>query len=147
MGRLTNLNPPKALSEADIPAIIARDAEVMAAINAHLNESDPHLQYATQARADERYGAVKKVLFTGTTAATQGGSLVIQHNLVFAKIQTISGLLEHSGGLSVKEGHEMSTGYLFNLSLSTTSIFVGNVPSKSFNILSKPIKITVEVSI
>jgi hypothetical protein len=130
------------LTDADIPPAVARDAEVTAAINAHLNAFDPHPMYLTQLEGDARYSA--KYHYSGTTNEAQGGSLVIPHGLVFAKIRTVSGLLEHSNGLSIKEGHEMSAGYLFNLSLSTTSIFVGNVPSKSFNILSKPIKITIE---
>jgi hypothetical protein len=128
MGKLTNLNP---LTDN-------------AALNAHVNATDPHPQYATQARADERYGAIKKILFNGTTASTEGASLVIPHGLIFSKIQAINALLEHSPGLMVTSGTEMTVGYMFNLSLSSTSIFVGNVPSKSFKILSKPIKIIVD---
>jgi|GEM_PF-2249356 len=52
---LRNLNPVTPIADADIPATIARDAETAAAINAHLNAADPHLQYATQARGDARY--------------------------------------------------------------------------------------------
>jgi len=42
MGRLTNLNPPKALTEADIPADVARDAEVTLALADHVQATDPH---------------------------------------------------------------------------------------------------------
>ena len=55
MGELINLNSPKAITDADIPAAIARDSEVTAAINGHLAATDPHLQYPTQARGDMRY--------------------------------------------------------------------------------------------
>jgi hypothetical protein len=55
MGRLTDLNPPKALTEADIPGTMATDAEVTTAITTHVSATDPHLQYATQARGDLRY--------------------------------------------------------------------------------------------
>jgi hypothetical protein len=55
MGRLTNLNPPAPIADADLPASIARDAEFIAADTAHVNATDPHLQYATQARGDARY--------------------------------------------------------------------------------------------
>lgn len=55
MGKLTNLNPPAPIADADLPASIARDAEYIAADIAHLNATDPHLQYPTQARADARY--------------------------------------------------------------------------------------------
>ena len=144
MGKLTNLNPSAPIADSDIPAAIARDSEVTAAINAHVGATDPHLQYATQARADERYGAIKKYYYSGTTASSQGASLLIPHGLVFSKILALNGLVEHSSGLSITSGHEMNAGYNFSLSLSSTSIFVGNVPSKSFNILSKPVKIVVD---
>lgn len=43
------------LVDADIPATLARDTEVAAAITAHEAASDPHPQYETQAEADARY--------------------------------------------------------------------------------------------
>ena len=55
MGRLTNLNPAAPIADADLPASIARDAEFIAADTAHVNATDPHLQYPTQARGDARY--------------------------------------------------------------------------------------------
>lgn len=55
MGELVNLNPPKAIADADIPSGIARDPEVTAAINAHLAAADPHAQYLLQAEGDARY--------------------------------------------------------------------------------------------
>jgi hypothetical protein len=55
MGRLTNLNPSKALTEADLPGTIATDTEVAAAIAAHVNTSDSHPTYLTQTEGDARY--------------------------------------------------------------------------------------------
>jgi len=55
MGRLTDLNPPKALTDADIPGGVARDAEVTAAITAHVNAVDPHPVYLTATEGDARY--------------------------------------------------------------------------------------------
>jgi hypothetical protein len=55
MGKLTNLNPSKALTEGDMPPGMATDTETAAAIAAHLAATDPHLQYATQLRGDARY--------------------------------------------------------------------------------------------
>jgi hypothetical protein len=55
MGRLTNLNPPKALTEADMPGTMATDTEVTAAINAHTSAADPHPQYLLQGEGDARY--------------------------------------------------------------------------------------------
>jgi len=45
MGKLTNLNPSKALTEVDLPGTMATEAEVTAAINAHLTAANPHTQY------------------------------------------------------------------------------------------------------
>ena len=55
MGKLTNLNPPTPIADADLPSSIARDAEYLAADAAHLGATDPHLQYPTQERGDIRY--------------------------------------------------------------------------------------------
>jgi len=55
MGKLTNLNPSTPIADADLPASIARDAEWIAGDQAHIAATDPHLQYTTQARGDERY--------------------------------------------------------------------------------------------
>jgi hypothetical protein len=43
------------LIDADIPATIARDTEVTAAVTAHEAASDPHPQYMTQTETDVRY--------------------------------------------------------------------------------------------
>lgn len=43
------------ITEQQMPQPIARDQEYQAADQAHLAATDPHLQYPTQARADERY--------------------------------------------------------------------------------------------
>jgi hypothetical protein len=55
MGKLTNLNPSRPLTEADMPPGMATDTEFTAADAAHLAATDPHLQYPTQARGDARY--------------------------------------------------------------------------------------------
>ncbi len=55
MGKLTNLNPPALIADADIPAAIARDSEVTAAVAAHVAAVDPHPTYLTQAEGDGRY--------------------------------------------------------------------------------------------
>jgi hypothetical protein len=52
---LKNLNPSKPITATDLPPENAMDAEYIAADAAHVNATDPHLQYATQARGDERY--------------------------------------------------------------------------------------------
>ena len=55
MGKLTNLNPITPIADADLPASIARDSEIAEINAAHLMATDPHIQYATQARGDARY--------------------------------------------------------------------------------------------
>jgi len=55
MGKLTNLNPPAPIADSELPSTLARDAEVAAAINAHLGASDPHSQYLLPSEADAKY--------------------------------------------------------------------------------------------
>lgn len=50
---ITNLN--ELIAPGEIDPAMASDGEVSAAIAAHLAATDPHLQYATQARGDARY--------------------------------------------------------------------------------------------
>ncbi|MEG4329389.1 hypothetical protein, partial [Microcoleus sp. herbarium5] len=55
MGELINLNPGTGITDADIPAAIARDTEYQAADAAHVAATDPHTQYLNTARGDARY--------------------------------------------------------------------------------------------
>jgi hypothetical protein len=52
MGKLTNLNPPAPIADADLPASIARHTEIAAAMNAHLAAADPHPGYLTETEAN-----------------------------------------------------------------------------------------------
>lgn len=45
----------KLITDADIPAAIARDSETVEAMAAHTNATDPHPIYLTQTEGDERY--------------------------------------------------------------------------------------------
>jgi hypothetical protein len=49
MGKLTNLNLSKALTEADMPPGMATDTETAAAIAGHVGAADPHSQYEFRA--------------------------------------------------------------------------------------------------
>jgi hypothetical protein len=62
MGKLTNLNPPAPIADADIPTAIARDAEVTAAMNAHVGAVDPHSQYLLPSEGDARYRLASTVI-------------------------------------------------------------------------------------
>lgn len=55
MGKLTNLNPPAPIADADLPGTIARDSEINAAITTHLAATDPHQMYLDVAEGDARY--------------------------------------------------------------------------------------------
>lgn len=43
MGKLTNLNPPPAIADADVPENITRDQEAVALVAAHEQKSAPHV--------------------------------------------------------------------------------------------------------
>jgi len=59
MGRLTNLNPPAPITDADLPASMTRDSELAAAlaaaIAAHVAAADPHPPYLDLLEGDLRY--------------------------------------------------------------------------------------------
>ena len=102
MGKLTNLNPPKALTESDLPGTMSTDAEVTAAIAAHVAATDPHLQNPTQARGDARYIANEQGLilklkkFTGTTNPTTGNANFL-HGLNATSILQVSCIIGIDG--------------------------------------------------
>jgi hypothetical protein len=64
MGKLTNLNPSKPIADADLPPSITRDTEYQQGDAAHAGATDPHLQYANQARGDARYFRGRSQLHT-----------------------------------------------------------------------------------
>lgn len=79
MGTLTNLN---GITEPQIPAAIARDAEVAAAIAAHTAAADPHPVYLTQTEGNERYRDYATQIFNTTTKSVglSFGSIVSNSN-------------------------------------------------------------------
>jgi len=133
----------RAIADSELPQSITRDTEFISADNAHAEAVDPHTQYANQARGDARYGAIKKIVFFGTTAASQEGSAVIPHQLSMSKIMAVSALVEVPGAL-IDSRHVKSAGHEFDLSVNGTAIYVGNIATRSFNILSKPVRIVVD---
>jgi hypothetical protein len=67
MGKLTNLNPSKPLTEADMPPGMATDGETREAITAHEGATDPHSQYLLESEGDTRYRQVgTQQIFTPT---------------------------------------------------------------------------------
>jgi hypothetical protein len=85
MGKLTNLNAPKPLTEADMPPGMASDAETAAAITAHMNALDPHEQYLLPSEADAKYRHTNTAFFTSApfpTANVAGNSIAFSWNSV-----------------------------------------------------------------
>lgn len=64
MGDLIDLN--SIISASRIDPAVTLDTEYIAADTAHINATDPHLQYATQARGDARYRQLNTQTFTPT---------------------------------------------------------------------------------
>ena len=87
--------------------------------------------------------AIKIKQLTGTTAATQGGVVSIAHGVTASKIISVSALVEYSTSDYVTNAHLFSAGYYFDVWINSGIINVGNHPTSSAAILSKPVKITV----
>jgi len=148
MGKLTNLNPPKPIVAADLPPENAMDAEFQAADAAHVNAIDPHLQYATQERADERYGRIKKIVILSTTANTEGGLTQIPHGLTLSRIMSINCLVQEIGGNWVAPmlPAVITAGLEFCLSITSVHVHLHNIPGNSSRILNKPARVVIDYS-
>ncbi|MEG4842476.1 tail fiber domain-containing protein, partial [Microcoleus sp. B9-D4] len=73
-----------ALTDADIPAAIARDTEVTTAVNNHVAATNPHAQYLTQTEGDGRYRLASTTFFAAPlpTASVAGNSIAFSWNSV-----------------------------------------------------------------
>jgi hypothetical protein len=103
MGKLTNLNPRAPIADSDIPAAIARDAELTAAFNAHVGEADPHSQYLTESEGDTRYRQLNQQIFTPTVKSigkSTGG------------IATPNGSTPNQSGFEVQASNASSAAYM-----------------------------------
>ena len=80
MGKLTNLNPPAPITDADLPASIARDLELSAAMNAHLGAADPHPGYTLKSSFFS-YGDIPSATpVTGAINFMAGGATAAQRS-------------------------------------------------------------------
>jgi hypothetical protein len=84
MGKLTNLNPPAAIADSDIPGSITRDSEMTATMNAHTSAPHPHIQYPVFKRAIYRMNCP-----TGGNSFTN-----LQHGLDANTIQAFAAFVE-----------------------------------------------------
>lgn len=134
-----------ALTDTDIPAAIARDAEVAAAVAAHAAAIDPHPVYLTQTEGDVRYPLYKQVIFT--TASAQGGTANTVHGLVFAKILSFSSMVKIVSAVStslITQGGLIGyPGYSYSIHITGDIVYCLLHPTDSANILNCPITVNI----
>jgi hypothetical protein len=80
---------------------------------------------------------------TGTTSASQGGSVSIAHGLTVSKILSVTILVEYFTDAFVPASYQYNTGYEFTFWMTASQINVVNVAGNSVNVLSKPFKILI----
>ncbi|WP_373534655.1 hypothetical protein, partial [Microcoleus sp.] len=126
------------LTDADIPAVIARDTEVTAVIASHTAAVDPHPQYLR----------FKKIEFT--TGSTQGAITTTTHGLTQSRIAGFSAMikidLSNSAGFAplVSPGGLVGIpGYNYSVNLDLNNIFCRLVAGDSANIMNRPIIVTI----
>ncbi len=91
---------------------------------------------------DANHPGVKIKVLTGTTAATQGGSVNIAHGLSILKIISVNVLVNYANSWLISPS-ESSAGFSFGYSTSIYVVQVTNHPTNSANILSSPVIVTV----
>lgn len=77
----------RAIADSDIPAAIARDTELITALAAHTNATDPHPAYLTQGEGDAKYRLNSTAFFNTTPfplASIAGNSIAFSWNSVEA---------------------------------------------------------------
>jgi hypothetical protein len=87
--------------------------------------------------------AVKFIKLTGTTAATEGGTVNITHSLNSAKILGFTCKVEHVATRGMFPAHTFWPGYQYDVYFDDTKFVVANHATNSENVLSKPIAILV----
>ena len=80
--------------------------------------------------------------FTGTTAATQGGSVIINHGLNELNIIAIYLSIDSGGGF-VTENSKHNPGYEVGLSHESNQIYLWNKSGNSSLVLSRPFTLTI----
>ncbi|TAG85310.1 MAG: hypothetical protein EAZ18_27155 [Oscillatoriales cyanobacterium] len=120
-----------ALTDTDIPAAIARDAEVTAAVAAHTAVTDLHTRCK---------------IFNFLTASTDGGSSSVPHGLLASKILGMCVMVEGAAGngfFNLPNSFTSSTstsGYRYLASVGLGRILIDNFPGDSYNLISKPVR-------
>ena len=87
--------------------------------------------------------AIKTMILTGTTAATQGGTVNIYHGLNPANILSVSVLVNYYSNNYVPPSFRIDSSYDYDYYIISAFLTVFNSPASSSGILSKPIKILI----
>jgi hypothetical protein len=85
---------------------------------------------------------VKMIKLTGTSPATQGGSILINHGLVINKILSVQVFVEKSATVLVPPSND-SVGDEYSFQVTSTAISITNKSANSINLISKPVRILV----
>ncbi len=142
---------PKPITDTDIPAAIARDAEFAAADAAHVSASDPHPIYLTQAEGDSSYPRFKRSIYTLTTATQQGAQTNTTHNLDAAKIQSVSALITINLSISagfvpriLPGGVAGLSGYHYSVNVDAGNIICRLHPTDSSQLLNRTVLVAID---
>lgn len=87
--------------------------------------------------------SIKMKKLTGTTAAAEGGEVLIAHGLTVTKIISVSVIVEATSTFHIHEAYTNNVEFQFNWYLTDTQIRIWNTAGNSGSILSKPIKILI----
>ncbi|MGF6692643.1 hypothetical protein M2318_002715 [Metapseudomonas resinovorans] len=88
--------------------------------------------------------AIKQKKLTGTTAATEGGSVSVNHGVTSSKVTRVSVLVFHSGTNAILPGWVASAGYQYDVQLTSTGVQVVLHATNSENILSKSFTVVID---
>ncbi|MGB7712005.1 MAG: hypothetical protein WBL95_21135 [Microcoleus sp.] len=150
MGELINLTSSMPLTDADIPATIARDTETVAAIATHAANVDPHPIYLTQVEGNALYPQLKRAFYTLITPSTLNSTIGSPHGLTHTKIRSISSFatidLSNSAGfvpMILPGGLPGLSGYYYSISLDINSIYC-RLSSDSFMMFSRSLSVVID---
>lgn len=143
MGKLTNLNPPKAIADADIPPEIARDTETEEAVIGHVAAPDPHPIYLSEVEGDARYSKIKSKIFDGTTLTNRTGFASVTHGLDSAKVAGFTCIIELYSGIWYPFAGLPQKGEFVFMFLSSNTISVGCGFTITAPVLGKAFRILV----
>jgi hypothetical protein len=87
--------------------------------------------------------AVQMLLLSGTTAALQGGTVVIPHGLPPGRICGVNIVLDSGGAGYYPPNYTFSPGYEYQYYFDGSGIIIKNTAANSSNVLSKSVTVQV----